>query len=153
MPLNIKDLAVTALDFGPGERIPDKFAADHGNAAPRLEITGVPAKTVELALIVHDPDAPLPQGFTHWVVYGIDPAAPVVPAQGGTAVYREGPTSLGTRAYTGPQPPPEHGRHHYYFWVYALDTAVNGEPTREEFLSAYGNHVIEQNRLVGTYSA
>lgn len=23
--------------------------------------------------------------------------------------------------YKGPAPPPGHGTHHYYFWVYALD--------------------------------
>jgi Raf kinase inhibitor-like YbhB/YbcL family protein len=153
MPLNIKDLTVSARDFGPGERIPDRHAGDHGNEAPAIEITGVPDGTVELALIAHDPDAPLPNGFTHWVVYGIDPAAPSVTAPAAGAAYRDGPNSLGAQGYTGPQPPPGHGTHHYYFWAYALDAAVTGEPTREEFLSAYGDHVIEQNRLVGTYSA
>lgn len=153
MPLNIKDLAVSADGFGPGERIPDRHAAGHGNAAPGIRITGVPAGTAELALILHDPDAPLPHGFTHWVVYGIDPAAPALPAPGSGGAVREGPNSLGDKAYTGPQPPPGHGTHHYYFWVYALDTPVAGEPSREEFLHAYGDRVIEQNRLVGTYSA
>ncbi|MFW6690923.1 YbhB/YbcL family Raf kinase inhibitor-like protein [Streptomyces sp. MAR4 CNX-425] len=148
MPVNIKDLAVAVRGFGPGERIPDRHAADHGNAAPEVVITGIPAGTAELALIVHDPDAPLPHGFTHWVVYGIDPAAPTVPGAG-----RTGPNSLGDKAYSGPQPPPGHGTHHYYFQVYALDTPVVGEPSREEFLSGYGDRVIEQNRLVGTYSA
>ncbi|MGW2514140.1 YbhB/YbcL family Raf kinase inhibitor-like protein [Streptomyces scopuliridis] len=124
-----------------------------GDGLQPLADPGVPDGTVELALIVHDPDAPLPHGFTHWVVYGIDPAdAAVHPPDSGFA-YREEPNSLGTQAYTGPQPPPGHGTHRYCFWVYALDTAVTGEPTREEFLSAYGDHVIEQNRLVGTYSA
>ncbi|WP_344291649.1 YbhB/YbcL family Raf kinase inhibitor-like protein [Streptomyces synnematoformans] len=156
MPVNIKDLAVAVRGLGPGERIPDRHAADHGNTAPEVEITGVPAGTAELALIVHDPDAPLSHGFTHWVVYGIDPAAPAVPSAGAAnpaGTVREGPNSLGDRAYTGPQPPPGHGTHHYYFWVYALDTPVAGEPSREEFLSTYGDRVIEQNRLVGTYSA
>ncbi|WP_420000004.1 YbhB/YbcL family Raf kinase inhibitor-like protein [Streptomyces boninensis] len=137
MPLNIKDLAVTATSFGPGERMPDRHAADRGNTAPEIEITGVPAGTAELALIMHDPDAPLPHGFTHWVVYGIDPATTKV---------------TGDKAYMGPQPPPGHGTHHYYFWVYALDTVVSGEPSREEFLTTYGPHIIEQNRLVGTFS-
>jgi Raf kinase inhibitor-like YbhB/YbcL family protein len=151
MPLNIKDLTVTADGFGPGERIPDRHAADHGGVPPEIRITGVPDGTAELALIMHDPDAPLPHGFTHWVVYGIDPADPRVDGAG--ARRREGPNSLGERAYTGPQPPAGHGTHHYYFWVYALGTPVAGEPTREEFLSAHGDDVIEQNRLVGTYSA
>ncbi len=154
MPLNLKDLTVRAREFGPGERIPDRLAADHGNAAPEIEISGVPQGTVELALIVHDPDAPLPHGFTHWVVYGIEPtgtAASVSPKAAGSS--REGPNSLGQKAWSGPQPPPGHGVHHYYLWAYALDAAVSDEPTREEFLAVYGEHIIEQNRLVGTYSA
>lgn len=149
MPLNIKDLTVTARGIEAGSRIPDRHAADYGNAAPEIEISGVPTGTVELTLIMHDPDAPLPFGFTHWVVHGIDPANPTV-ALGGK--HREGPNSLGENAYTGPQPPSGHGTHHYYLWVYALDTSVRGEPSREEFLAAYGNNIIEQNRLVGTYS-
>jgi Raf kinase inhibitor-like YbhB/YbcL family protein len=154
MPLNIKDLTVRARDFGPGERIPDRHAANHGNVVPEIEITGVPEGTVELALIVHDPDAPLPHGFTHWVVYGIEPTgttATVSPETAGS--FRQGPNSLGDKGWSGPQPPAGHGPHHYYLWAYALGIAVSGEPAREAFLAEYGEHVIEQNRLVGTYSA
>lgn len=153
MPLTIRDLTIRARDFGPGERIPDRFTAYHDNAVPELEISGVPEGTVELAVAMYDPDAPLPRGFVHWTVYGIDPAARTVGGPGGEAAYRTGPNSAGERAYTGPRPPAGHGVHHYYFWVYALDTRVAGEPTLEEFLTSYGDHVIEQNRVVGTYSA
>lgn len=153
MPLNIRDLAIRARDFGPGERIPDRCTAYHENALPELEISGVPTGTVELALVVHDPDAPLPYGFVHWAVYGIAPTTRTIGAPGERAAYRVGPNSTGERAYLGPRPPASHGVHHYYFWVYALDTRVAGEPTLEEFLTSYGDHVIEQNRVVGTYSA
>ncbi|MGW6495247.1 YbhB/YbcL family Raf kinase inhibitor-like protein [Nonomuraea angiospora] len=153
MPLNIKDLTIAPRHFSVGDRIPDRHTGYHDNTAPDLEISGVPEGAVELALIVHDPDAPLPHGFTHWVVYGIDPATTVISAPGGGAAYREGPNGLGGKAYTGPQPPPGHGVHHYYFWLYALDKPVTGDPTREEFLVAYGGNVIEQNRFVVTFSA
>lgn len=153
MPLNIKDLAIKARDFGSGERIPDQYAADHGNKVPELEISGVPEGTVELALILHDPDAPLPNGFTHWVVYGIDPATRTIGGEAPAGSGRLGPNGIGERAYTGPQPPAGHGTHHYYFWLYALDTTVSGEPTREEFLAKYGDNIIEQNRIVGTFSS
>jgi phosphatidylethanolamine-binding protein (PEBP) family uncharacterized protein len=62
-----------------------------------------------------------------------------------------GRTASATRQYYGPQPPPGHGDHHYYFWVYALDTNVEGTPTREEFLQKYAGNIIEQNRIVGIY--
>lgn len=146
MGLNIQDLAVASPDIPALDEIPAEFAADTGNREPRIEITGVPDGTVELALILHDPDAPLPHGFTHWVVYGIDPVVADVP--GG----RLGPNGIGEASYSGPQPPYGHGVHHYYFWVYALSKAVEGEPSREEFLERYADAIIEQNRFVGTFS-
>lgn len=151
MPLNIKDLTISSPDFGSNERIPDAFAADHGNAVPTVRITGVPDGAIELAVIAHDPDAPLPHGFTHWVVYGIPPGTTEIDGNGGSV--RTGPNSIGENAYTGPQPPAGHGDHHYYFWVYALERTVEGEPTREEFLARYADSIIEQNRLVATYSS
>lgn len=74
MGLNIQDLAVSSPDIAANDSIHERFAADTGNETPRIRVSGAPAGAVELALILHDPDAPLPNGFTHWVVYGIDPA-------------------------------------------------------------------------------
>lgn len=147
MPLFDK-LALTPLDFEPLGRIPDRFSADGGNASPAFTVEGAPEGTVELALVAHDPDAPLPRGFTHWTVYGIPADAAAIDASSG----RVGPRSFG-EGYSGPQPPPGHGIHHYYFWVYALGRPVKGEPTREEFLDAYADAILEQARVVGTYSA
>jgi len=36
--------------------------------------------------------------------------------------------------------------------VYALDRAVDGTPTRREFVDQYADAIIEQNRVVVTYS-
>lgn len=145
MGLNIQDLAIESPDIPALGEIPAEFAADTGNRVPRIAITGVPEGAVELAVIMHDPDAPLPNGFTHWVVYGIDPAAADV------AAGRPGPNGIGAAAYSGPQPPHGHGVHHYYFWVYALSRRVEGEPNREEFLERYADAIVEQNRFVGTF--
>jgi hypothetical protein len=43
--------------------------------------------------------------------------------------------------------------HHYYFWVLALDQALNLEPglTLWDFLKRVEPHVIGMNRLIGTY--
>lgn len=148
MPLNINDLKVSVGEISAGHRIADKFAADHGNNVPSVSITGVPEGTAEMALILHDPDAPLPHGFTHWVVYGIEPQEGRI---GGEILH--GPNGIGQNAYSGPQPPPGHGTHHYYFWAYALDCKVEGTPNREEFLSDYAGNILEQARLVATYDA
>lgn len=151
MSLNIRDLKINATDFGNGERVPDRHSANGGNVIPELQISGVPEEAVELAVIMHDPDAPLPNGFTHWVAYGIAPSTRRL--GGDQRSYRQGPNSIGQYSYTGPQPPPGHGTHHYYFWVYALSTTVKGEPTREDFLATDPASIIEQNRVVGTFSA
>lgn len=149
MAVNIKDLAVRCGSFDAGEPIPREHAVEGDDTCPVLEISGAPEGTVELAVVCHDPDAPMPRGFTHWLVYGLPPNTSTV--REGEA-GREGPNSLGENAWTGPNPPPGHGTHHYYFWVYALDAVVEGTPSREEFLDTYGDHVLEQNRVVGTYS-
>ncbi|GAA4944980.1 YbhB/YbcL family Raf kinase inhibitor-like protein [Streptomonospora halophila] len=154
MAVSIRDLAITADEFGADERIPHDHAATGGNTAPTLRISGVPDGAAELAVVCHDPDAPLPRGFTHWTVYGIGPSTARLDSPGaGGPDLREGPNSAGGHSYYGPNPPAGHGTHHYYFWVYALDTRVSGAPSREEFLADYAGSIIEQNRVVGTYSA
>ena len=148
--MRVDDLEITSPDFSPDEPLASHFSALGGNQAPRLAVAGIPDGTVELAVICHDADAPLPNGFTHWLVYGIATQGrrelAIEPAQA-----REALNETNERSYFGPQPPPGHGPHRYYFWVYALDLPVEGEPTREQFLAEYGPHIIEQNRLVGTY--
>jgi Raf kinase inhibitor-like YbhB/YbcL family protein len=123
---------------------------DKGNAVPPLTIAGAPVGAVELAVICHDPDAPLPHGYTHWVLYGIPPTIHEL-GNDADARFRPGPNSNGNRRYDGPQPPAGHGAHHYYFWVYALDKPVSGTPTRAEFLEKYAEHIVEQNRIVALY--
>lgn len=147
MPLNIKDLAISSPDIAPLTTIAAEFAADGGNRIPAIEISGVPESARELAIILHDPDAPLANGFTHLTVYGLRPEAQVVDFD----EARFGPHGGGVPGYTGPEPPFGHGRHHYYFWVYALDCEVEGAPSREAFLAAYADRVIEQNRFVAYY--
>lgn len=150
MGLNIKDLRISSPAFAAGGQLADCYTMDKGNTAPPLKIDGVSSDTVELALICHDPDAPLPHGYTHWVLYGIPPNVRELSSDADVK-FRPGPNSNGNSRYDGPAPPPGHGPHHYYFWVYALNKPVSGTPTRAEFLSQYGQHIIEQNRIIGVY--
>jgi len=143
-------LAVSSPDIDHLERIGDRFTADGGHTIPRLEFSGAPEGTVELAVVVHDPDAPLPQGFTHWTVYGIPGGAAALDLDADGV--RIGPNGAGGTVWYGPEPPHGHGVHHYYFWVYALRRPVEGSPTREEFLVDYADAIIEQARFVGTFS-
>ncbi|TVP68162.1 MAG: YbhB/YbcL family Raf kinase inhibitor-like protein [Nitriliruptor sp.] len=150
MGLNIQDLAISSREFAPGGPLEDRHANDRENEAPSLLIDGVPDDAVELAIICHDPDAPLPDGFTHWTLYGIPADATELPADADRH-YRPGPNDFGSTGYGGPQPPDGHGVHHYYFWVYALSRPVEGTPSRREFLDAYADAIVEQNRVIGTY--
>jgi len=152
MELNIKDLAITSPAFDQLEPIPTEHTGEGTDISPELRWSGVPQGTRQLALICHDPDAPLPHGVVHWVVYGI-PADATGIEQGGGGSFVEGAAEVGDSGYGGPMPPEGHGQHHYYFWLYALDTELDAQPglTRARLLDKISDHVLEQARLVGTY--
>ena len=149
--LNVQQLTIRAEPFGDHEPIPARHAGDGEDVAPALRWSGAPEGTKAFALVVHDPDAPLVDGFTHWVAYGIPGDADGLPEGGGEVVA--GTSSFGATRYNGPAPPPGHGVHHYYFWLYALDDELELEPglDRRALLEQIEDHVIEQARTVGTY--
>ncbi len=150
--LNVAELTITSDAFDAHKPIPERHTGDGEDVSPALSWTGVPDGTKSFAVIVHDPDAPLVDGFTHWVAYGIPGDAQGLPEGGGDGLV-QGTTSFGETRYNGPAPPPGHGVHHYYFWVYALDEDLGLEPglDRRALLEAIEDHVIEQQRVIGTY--
>jgi Raf kinase inhibitor-like YbhB/YbcL family protein len=150
-PQSIADLEVTSPDLPADGRFPDRFTAYHEDVTPRIVVRGVPEGTVELALICHDPDAPRAHGFTHWAVYGIPPQDPTVVGPDSLPAFRVGPNGRGEARWMGPRPPAGHGTHRYYFWAYALSRSTDGAPSREEFLAAHADDIIEQNRMVVVY--
>ncbi len=149
--LNVADLRISSPAFDGHGRIPERHTGDGEDVAPALEFRGVPEGTKAFAVVMHDPDAPLVDGFTHWVAYKIPGDATGIP-EGGEGVVA-GPNSLGNAGYNGPAPPPGHGPHHYYFWVYALDEDLDLPPglDRRALLEQIEDHVIEQARVIGTY--
>lgn len=147
----VGELKLRSPAFDHHDEIPDRHAASGENVAPPLEWEGLPEGTKSIAIVCHDPDAPLIDGFTHWVAYNIDPEAGRLDEGGAGAVH--GVNSRGEHGYTGPAPPPGHGTHHYYFWIYALDREHDLEPglERRELLERIEDSVLEQARLVGVY--
>lgn len=97
--LNIKDLQIHSPAFTSLEHIPKQYTSDGENISPPLGWSGLPAGTQQLALICHDPDAPLPQGFTHWLIYGIGPTINQI-ASGGDSKFTEGVNSTNQPGYT-----------------------------------------------------
>jgi Raf kinase inhibitor-like YbhB/YbcL family protein len=149
--LSVGELKLRSPAFDYHGQIPDRHAKAGENLSPPLGWEGLPDGTRSVAICVHDPDAPLVDGFTHWVAYGIDPQAGELAEGDSTAT--QGVHSGGGEGYTGPAPPPGHGTHHYYFWIYALDRDPELEPglDRRQLLERIEDLVIEQARLVGTY--
>lgn len=152
MELRLKDLEISSPVFSALEAIPKRYTSDGENVSPPLQWSKVPPETKQLVLICHDPDAPLPFGFTHWTLYNIPPDVTEI-AEGEGSKYTEGANSSLSNGYTGPAPPEGHGVHHYYFWLYALNKTLDLKASlnREELLEAIADSVIAQARLVGTY--
>jgi phosphatidylethanolamine-binding protein (PEBP) family uncharacterized protein len=93
VPLNIKDLKIESPDFIMLGLMDDRHAGDKGKVIPRLHISGVPAGTKELAVICHDPDAPLAHGFTHFTLYNVPPS--VTDLDQAEVRYTVGPNGAG----------------------------------------------------------
>ena len=150
--LRLGTLGISSKAFEQHGKIPRKHAGDGENKSPPLAWKGVPNGARQLALVCFDPDAPLPNGFTHWVVYGIPPDASGIP-EGGGGGFVQGLNGIGKQGYLGPAPPPGHGLHHYYFWLYALGDGPELRPnlSREDLMDAIADRVLVQARLVGTY--
>ena len=71
-------MIITSSSFDDGSTIPKKFTCDGGDMNPELLIQNVPSEAQTLALVLHDPDAPMPGGFTHWTVWNIDPRTAII---------------------------------------------------------------------------
>jgi Raf kinase inhibitor-like YbhB/YbcL family protein len=148
-------LAISSPAFRDGEQIPVEFTCDGSNTSPALHWSGAPSGTRTFALVCDDPDAPA-RTFVHWVIYNLPAAksslAPSVPPKGELDEgVLQGLNSARRVGYVGPCPP--HGRHRYFFKLYALDKslALSGSPTKEELQTAMKGHIIEETQLVGTY--
>ncbi|HEV2390001.1 MAG TPA: YbhB/YbcL family Raf kinase inhibitor-like protein [Nitrososphaerales archaeon] len=152
MSLKIGNLGISSSAFEQHGKIPRKYTYDGENRSPPISWKGLPTGTRQLALVCFDPDAPLPRGFTHWVIYGIPPDANGIP-EGGGGGFVQGLNGMRKPGYMGPAPPQGHGVHHYYFWLYALGDGP--EPKAglnfDDLLDAIGGRILGQARLVGTY--
>ena len=146
-------MKLTSTAFADGEKLPKEFAKMGANRIPPLKIEGVPNGAKSLALIMHDPDAPMAGGFYHWTLWNIPPETTEI---GEGAVPRgavEGKTSWGMSGYNGPQPP--FGTHRYIFYLYALDATIDLRPGSDvkALKDAISGHEIESESLTGMFGA
>ncbi len=98
--LNRGGLTLRSAAFVDGEALDPSFTADEDDAvAPPLEWSAPPVGTQELALVVEDPDAPAPEPFCHWLVWGLAPAArPIARRRNAAAGGQEFVRQLGMAA-------------------------------------------------------
>ncbi|MGH7855845.1 MAG: YbhB/YbcL family Raf kinase inhibitor-like protein [Candidatus Binatia bacterium] len=138
--------------FDPNTRIPVRYTGEGNDLSPPLRWSGVPERTRELALVCDDPDAPRPEPWVHWVVYGIPPTVSVL-EEAAKGDWVEGRNDFGRSGYGGPMPPKGHGVHHYRFRLYALDDTLAAKPgiTKKDLLAMIEGHVLAEAELVGTY--
>ena len=69
-------------------------------------------------------------GFAHWALYNVPASVTSIPA--GTPDYSS--SGYGDGGYGGPMPPPGHGTHHYFFWLFALSS----EPDLDDGTVVFG---------------
>jgi len=147
--------SLTSPAFANDAAIPSKYTCDAGqqNPSPALTWKDAPAGTKSFALVLHDPDAPLQGGFTHWVLFDIPAATTSLPEgfQPGS-VGVSGNSGFRRAGYGGPCPPS--GTHHYHFTLTALDVPTLGlqqGATKADVEKAMQGHVLGTAELVGTY--
>ncbi|SEN81099.1 YbhB/YbcL family Raf kinase inhibitor-like protein [Actinacidiphila rubida] len=155
-----ENLTLTSPAFAHGAPIPERYRGRlfGANVSPALGWTRPPAGTVELALVVQDPDVPMGKPATHALALGIDPELTGIPENGlahpsPVAGVRHGKGPLGRRGWAGPMPVRSHGPHAYVFQLFALDRAP-GLPagfTLDQAVAAIAGHVLGRARLDGTY--
>ncbi len=155
-------MTITSPTVKAGETIPADHTADGKNVSPAIMWSSAPAAAKEFALIMDDPDVPMPQPFVHWVIYKIPGTAKGIPEnipiEAGAPMPKEidgavqGLSGFKRPIYRGPAPPP--GKpHHYHFTVYALDAPLDAQAglTKAQLLEAMKGHIIGQGELVAIY--
>jgi Raf kinase inhibitor-like YbhB/YbcL family protein len=125
IPSDLFTLASPA--FAGNDAIPTEYSCDGAGGSPPLTWGNVAPGTVELALLVTDPDA---DGFIHWMVAGIDPAITGMAAGAAPAGAVQLKNSAGTVGYT-PMCPPAGPSHTYEFTLYALDAPSGLTPASD----------------------
>jgi hypothetical protein len=153
------NLVITSSAFENGGFIPKQYTGKGEDKSPPLEIKGVTPRAKSVAIIVDDPDIPIPfLSFTHWVVYNIPvniakieeniPREEVIKVLGEALQGKNGFRRIG---YMGPEPP--FGTHTYRFMVFTLDTVLDLNPgaTRKQLEKAMKGHILQTGLLEGKF--
>ncbi|PZF74968.1 YbhB/YbcL family Raf kinase inhibitor-like protein [Taibaiella soli] len=145
--METKTLVITSSAFINEGPMPARYTCDGDGINPPLQIEGLPANTVTLALIAEDPDAP--KGiFDHWIEWNIDPIKEI---KEDSNPGISGNNSAGKTGYHAPCPPA--GTHRYFFYIFALDTDIDlpAGADKTALQQEMEGHIIAQGNIMGTY--
>ena len=158
------NFSLTSTDFADGAMMPAAHALDTfrgqncggQNISPALQWAGAPPAAKSYALVLHDPNAKVAGGWTHWVIYGMATTVTGLArdAGKGNGPYVEGKSSFGFGHYAGPCPPVGDPPHHYNFTLYALDlapTALQAGLDKTAVEAAIKGHSLGLAKLTGLY--
>lgn len=148
---------LTSSGFAKGQAVPRKYTCEGEDISPGFHWENVPQGTKSFTLILHDPDAPRPGGFTHWVLYDISESVKTIPENIPKSQKRvpdvgvQGRNDAGKLGYMGPCPPS--GTHRYFAKLYALSKELGLQPgaSLKEVESAMRGHVLEEAEIMSTY--
>jgi Raf kinase inhibitor-like YbhB/YbcL family protein len=153
-------LTLSSPDFAHEGTIPAVHASARvgGNdLSPALTWSPAPQDTVQLLLVIEDPDAPTPTPFIHCVAL-LDPSATrlgqgALDASNSSAGVRILRSGRG-RGYFGPEPPKSHGPHRYVFQLFALAAEPGGaalDSAKPREVLAVASDVLARGRLDGFF--
>jgi hypothetical protein len=143
---------LVGADFNDGGRIPIEHTADGGGLPVPVSWSNVPRGARSLALLVEDPDAPTPNPFLHWALYGINPQAEDV-GQAIASGALLGRNSMLRSTWAGCAPPKGDDPHRYVFQLFALDIYPHLalHCGRTALVEEMHGHVVGLGLLTGTY--
>lgn len=155
-------LVVQSSLFEEGGKIPPSMVHSYvggANQSPDLGWSEVPSGAQSLAVVCYDPDAPTTVGFTHWILFNLDPSLRFLEAGSGAKGANPagsvlGFTDFGESRYGGMAPPAEDQPHRYVFSVYALDVpSIDGDKltTYAKFRFLIRDHVLAEGTLTGRF--
>jgi Raf kinase inhibitor-like YbhB/YbcL family protein len=149
--INSDLFTLTSSAFAPNGQIPVDYTCEGAGSSPPFTWANVPSGTVEVVLVITDPDA---AGFIHWMVAGIDPNATDILAGTVPAGATQLVSSGGTPAYA-PICPPAGPSHTYEFTLYAL-SAPSGLTAASDTRAASAQVAAEATAiavLTGSYAS
>lgn len=154
-------IAVSSNAIGEDGRLDPIYSTAEDNRSPPLAWSGI-AEAETYVLVVEDADAPTEAPFIHWMIWNIPgrlielPAGvPVGKLAGDLAGAVQGLNDVGEHGWTGMNPPPGDGRHHYHFQLFAMNRSLDLAPdaTLPVLLNELKSGTLAKGEVVGTFEA